>query len=230
MGYLHILSEDDSDDLFYRGCVEKILGRDFQSSSFRVRTGGGLSEVRKKLPIFLRGLQHSGHVDDVYFIVAMDNDRSRVHPEHQLRLDQSKASKLPRREQDKLCRYCELHQQVCNVLGGLECSDWVIPGVIAVPVEMLESWLLLISNPDCYQSEETLPLFSKKSAMLARHYFASSQPPNQLKDLVLEERDRLGLLSNQDYCLHCVEQLDPDALAQVSPSFAHFKQQVEAWV
>jgi hypothetical protein len=37
MNYLYILSEDESDDFFYKGCVEKITGEHFELIPRRIR-------------------------------------------------------------------------------------------------------------------------------------------------------------------------------------------------
>lgn len=91
---------------------------------------------------------------------------------------------------------------------------------------MLESWLLLI----CGHPAGTLPLFAKKSQVLARQFYASQPPPDQLKNLCNQERQNRGALSMGEFCLECaVDLLDPEVLAQKSSSFAQFKEQLEKW-
>ena len=51
-----------------------------------------------------------------------------------------------------------------SILG--ERHEWPIPGAIAVPVEMLESWLLLISDGEKHQDEASLPPFARKDQKL----------------------------------------------------------------
>jgi len=174
----------------------------------------------------MQQITYSDQVDDTYFVASLDNDRSQIHPEHISRLDPGKVSRLPKKEQNKPCRYCELEQTINAELG----AERPIPGAIAVPVEMLESWLLLISNPTEYRDEASLPLFARKTAPLAKKYFASHSPPPQLKELKKLEKERLALASNSDYCLYCAEALEPEELAERSPIFALFKEQVERWL
>ncbi|MEZ5478392.1 MAG: hypothetical protein R3E95_13205 [Thiolinea sp.] len=216
MGYLYILSEDDIDDFFYQGCIEKILGRNFQVIPQRIRRGGGLSALRRALPVFLQTIRHTGNVEDTYFLVALDNDRSRAHPLHQAVLEPERTRRFPAGERDKPCRFCDIEQTVTHAFQT-ERTDWPIAGALVVPVEMLESWQLLIGNPALYQEEAALPLFAEKTAALARNYYASRAVPDQLKDLVRLERRRLNVHSSEDFCLYCVEQLEPARLAQVSP-------------
>ena len=227
MSFLYVISEDDSDDLFYELCVERITGKQFAVDSRRLRRGGGIAAARRMLALILKQIKYIGPVDDTYFVVSLDNDRCRVHPEHQSPLDPNKISRLPKHERDKPCRFCELRHLVIETLGPEE--SWSIKGAIGVPVQMLESWLLLISNPDAYSEESQLPLFSRRTKPLAREYYRPRQPPAQLKDLREVEKARLGIEATEEYCLYCVEQLDPDDLSARSSSFSLFRAQVLAW-
>lgn len=217
MGYLYLLSEDDNDDAFYHRCVERLTGKSLELIPTRLRRGGGLSEVRSMARLFFKNIAYTGYVEDTYFVIAVDNDRSPVHPTH---------ARLPHlRGQDarKQCRYCELDHLVTNILGE-DRSAWPIPGAIAVPVEMLESWLLLIVNP----SLSPLPIFAYRNQPSAKQYYGNQVPP-QLKDLRNEARQQLGMGSNLEFCQHCAEHLAPTVLSQLSESFAQFKAQVDSW-
>ena len=221
MNYLHILSESDNDDLFFKGCLERITGRSFDfASRRRLRKGGGIAEVRRKGPVLLRQIKYTGPVDDTFFLIALDNDRSPVHPEHKSR------HRLSGQDRRKRCRFCELEALVQDILGPRE--KWPIPGAVAVPVEMIESWLLLIVNPDTHGNEASLPIFSTKEHAQALRYYAPGAPPDQLKDLTTSERRALGL-DTPAFREHCVHVLDPEDLAERAPSFALFKGQVDAW-
>ncbi|WP_456427130.1 hypothetical protein [Rhodocaloribacter sp.] len=221
MNYLYILSESDNDDLFFKGCIERITGRSFEIIPYRLRKGGGIPEVRGKGPVLLRQIKHTGPVDDTFFLIALDNDRSPVHPEHKSR------HRLSRQDRRKRCRFCELETLVHGILGPRE--EWPIPGAVAVPVEMLESWLLLIVNPEVHKNEASLPIFSTKEHAQALRYYAPGAPPDQLKDLTTSERRALGLETTRDFLKHCTHALDPEDLAERAPSFALFKVQVDAW-
>ena len=94
---------------------------------------------------------------------------------------------------------------------------------------MIESWLLLICNSEKYQNEASLPIFSKKDNALAKLYYAPKKPGDQLKDLRENERTRLDIESNRNFCTYCAENLSPVVLQKISGSFALLKEQVDAW-
>ena len=221
--FLYLLSEDDNDDFFYHLCLEKLTGRTFYLDSVRLRKGGGIGEVRKKLPFLLERFRYSGSNQDIFFFLALDNDRSRQHPNHQTSLEPARIKRLPKREQNKACRYCELEREITSLLG----QPWSVRGAIAIPVEMLESWLLLIC--DQRLREEALPIFSEQTQALCVDYFSPVPPPEQLKDLCANEMKKLAFSKKDEFYLHCVEALDAQDLASRSPSFALFLKQIEDW-
>jgi len=221
MNYLYLITEDDNDDLFFEGCLERLTGLTFQLdyTRRRLRKGGGLKEARRMLRLVLQELQRSGTQADVYLVVAIDNDRAVVHPGHETRSTRAAV------ERPKPCRFCEL-QQVLAEAWGTDQAQWPVKAAIAVPAEMLESWLLLI----CGHPPESLPFFARKADTTAARYYAPHQPPNQLKDLCLIEMKQASLQTIADFCLECaVNRLEPDELAAQSLSFAAFKRQVEEW-
>lgn len=227
MIFLYLLSEDDNDDLFYEECVSKIIGRSVKVLGRRLRKGGGITSVRRAIKYILRSINNSGPVEDTFFAIALDNDRSLHHPNHENPLKESRAKALPNFEREKACRHCQLVKAIEDELGPRE--TWPIQGAVAVPREMLESWLLLICNPDKYEHEAKLPLFAEKSKSLAKKYYNSKAPPEQLKDLRALEKSRIGISDSFDFCFHCCDQLEPERLAELSPSFALFKAQVDRW-
>lgn len=223
--WVYILSESDYDDLFYTLCLETMTKQGYHLISRRMRPGSGISSVRRSIRLLLKDIVHTGRVEQTFFVIALDNDRCPVHPQHE---QIPHIHKLPDREQHKQCRFCEIEQSVQDILGkNRHC--WPIQGAIAVPVQMLESWLLLICNQDTYKDERALPLFAWKSQTLAQRYYAPEQPDDQLKDLKEREKVRLQLTSEEDFCLYCIEHLVPETLARIAPGFALFKQQVEEW-
>ena len=179
-----------------------------------------LRELRSKSRILLGQIKHTGFVADTFFLIALDNDRSPVHPTHERRAG------LSRKERQKDCRYCEINSVIRSILG--ERDEWPIPGAIAVPVEMLESWLLLICNAQTYQDEASLPPFATKEGKLARDFYAPRKSPDQLKDLCDLEKNNLDI-GTDGFIAYCVGRLDPDDLAARAPSFALFRRQVDAW-
>jgi hypothetical protein len=222
--YVYILSEDDNDDLFYQGCLNKITGIIHEFVPLRLRKGGGIAEVRKKLPILLRTIQYSGHIENAWFLLALDNDRSPTHPNH---IKPADFSKLSKSDQKKNCRYCEIEKAVVEKLGS-DRQSWPMKGAIAVPVQMLETWLLLIANPNQYVDEQQLPIFAEQNSASARDYYKSN-PSKQLKDLKKDERQRLEISADRQLCEYCAEQLNPADLSQRSPSFKQFMDEVMAW-
>ncbi|MGD1861828.1 MAG: hypothetical protein ACFB0E_17885 [Leptolyngbyaceae cyanobacterium] len=191
----------------------------------RIRKGGGIGAVRQALTPFLNAIKYSGSVESTYFLISVDNDRRPLHPEH---LQRDDFKQLSKKEQTDPCRRCEIEGKIQAKLGK-DQSTWPISGAIAIPVEMLESWLLLICDPAKYGTEAKLPVFSDKNKASATKYYGSKKKvPDQLKDLVDSERQTLGQ-SKQEFYRHCASILDPDALAQVSLSFAQFLSQVISW-
>ncbi|MEM7130219.1 MAG: hypothetical protein AAF702_28065 [Chloroflexota bacterium] len=220
MNYLYLLTEDDNDDLFYEGCVEKLTGKSYSVLNRRIRKGSGISAVRSSLRLLLQDIRRTGHLENTFFLVAIDNDRAPVHPKH------PQIEGLSRSDRSKQCRVCEL-QEVLNVELDTDRSEWPIRGAIAIPVEMLESWLLLI----CGHRSDTLPFFGRKAQTIAKKYYSPKSPPDQLKDLCNQEIQNSSVGSMAEFCLTCAtDLLDPDDLATKSPSFAHFKTQIETWI
>ena len=222
--FLYLLSEDDNDDFFYKACLEKIHDCEYEIIPTRLRRGGGIGEVRKALPLFLNTINNMGFVESTFFLIAVDNDRRPLHPIHA----RDDFDRLPPKEQRDSCRYCEIEGRIQEKLG-LAREQWPICGAIAVPVEMLESWLLLICNPNKYKLEAELPIFSEKTKEQAKTYYGTPKNvPPQLKELVDAERKDLGH-SKREFYEHCAHRLVPESLATVSPSFSHFLDQVQSW-
>ena len=220
MNYLYLITEDDNDDLFFEGCLEKLTGLTFQvdSTRRRLRKGGGIKEARRMLRLVLQEIRRFGVQENIYLVVAIDNDRAPEHPLHQ----QIKGLNVT--EQRMTCRFCELLQIIEDDLGKAP-SQWPIRGAIAVPVQMLESWLLL----SCGHDPDSLPIFARKVQPIAEQYYAPRQPTDQLKDLCKLEFQQGANLSMAEFCMTCAYHLDADRLAQLSPSFANFKTQIESW-
>lgn len=221
MNYLYLLTEDDNDDLFFEACLEKLTGLSFQldNTRIRMRKGAGIAETRRMLRLVLQDLQRAGKQKNTYLVVTVDNDRAALHPHHTARHE------LTAVEKPKACRFCEL-QRAITELWGNNPAQWPVQVAIAVPVEMLESWLLLI----CGHPPETLPIFGTKAQPTTARYFAPHQPPDQLKDLCQVEMTRAAIKAKAEFYLDCAaSRLDPAKLAAQSPSFADFKQQVKRW-
>ncbi len=221
MAFLYLLSESDNDDAFFKACVERLTGRTLELVSRRLRRGGGLSELRSKSRILLGQIKHTGYVEETFFLIALDNDRSPVHPTHERR------SGLSIKEKQKTCRFCEIDEVIRSILG--ERDEWPIPGAVAVPVEMLESWLLLICHGEKHRDEASLPPFARQDQKRARDFYAPKKPPDQLKDLCDLEKQERGIDTTLEFVVDCAGRLDPDDLAARAPSFALFKRQLDSW-
>jgi hypothetical protein len=211
MARVYILSEDDFDDQVYVYVLETLLGARVDPIPLRLRRGGGVGEVRKKLPLLLAAIRRAGPIDDTYFVVSLDNDRVPEHEQH-----------APRAHG---CRHCELDDAIRLAMP----DGWPIPGAVAVPVQMIEAWLLLMYDPARYVREATLPQCGRRDQAVARGIYGA-EPPPQLKDLVEMDQRASGSSTKSDFALACVLRLDPDGLAVRSPSFAHFRRQVSSWL
>lgn len=212
MCYLYLLSESDTDDLFYESLAERITGKNFEVIPIRARRGTGSGTINRLARRILISIQHTGHSDDTYFLFSIDNDRA-----PQFDDDALPAQELPASEQGKANRHQTLHQMAHKVLGS-DRSQWPVKGAIAVPVEMLESWILL----GCTEiAAKDLPIFSRTSSPLAKQYFAPHEPPPQLKDLAADLRKSRGIESNAEFFLCCAtEWINMERLAEQSRSFA----------
>ena len=224
MKTLYLLTEDDTDDLFYLSCAEKIACQVFTPVSRRMRKGTGLGAVRASLKLALQEISRMQVGSGVHFLIAMDNDRA----PHALAADAvpvSQRARLSKADSHKSDRYAGLLAALDASLGG-DRSKWQIPVAIAIPVEMIESWLLLIARGG---EAHDLPRFARQDSPSAHHYHQGVPPP-QLKD----RRDLIhvedGFDGKNDWVLHLVfNKLDPADLAQRSPSFELFKQWLDAW-
>ena len=221
---LYLLTEDDNDDLFFELCAERISGKSFcPVEPRRIRKNGGINEVRKKLPAFLNDIKKSAGMD-AYFIIALDNDRA---PEHLFDEDQklihNQISGLSKRDASKQCRVCEIETRI-QELWGYDLSKWPAKGAIAVPVQMLESWILIALDPSC---AEDLPIFAEKSQSSAKNFYNGS-PPDQLKDLCDQYRYQKNMTKGE-FVLDVAENMDLDKVDQASSSFSQFRNQVITW-
>lgn len=218
MNTLAILAEDDSDEIFYEACAERITGLSFEKvDSLRIRKNGGISAVRTALPAFLNDLKGLSQMGNAYFIIALDNDRAPEHPDH------TKIEGLSRRDRSQRCRFCKLNSAITEVFGH-DQNRWPAKGAIAVPVQMLESWILLAIEP----SRGELPLFSRKNSSSARVFY-SGAPPDQLKDLCKAAKNEVGIESNSEFFLDVAGRLEIEEVCVESPSFQSFKEQLDSW-
>lgn len=221
MSYLHLLSESENDDLFYEALAERIVGTAFEVIPVRTRRGERLRTVLQLARMLFLKLKRTGAVDDTFFLVAIDNDRA-----PQFDDDAQPNSSLPETDRKKQNRHRSLLRIAQDVLGN-ELDKWPIRGAVAVPVEMLESWILLGCK---WCRAEDLPIFATSDRPGAKAYYAPHQPPPQLKDLVHCVRAKLGMGSVQEFLLFCAtEAIDLEELSTTSRSFRFFLEDLRDW-
>ena len=61
MTHVYVLSEDDFDDQVYVYLLETLLSVHVELIPLRLRRGGGIGEVRKKLPLLLSEIRRTGN-------------------------------------------------------------------------------------------------------------------------------------------------------------------------
>lgn len=221
MPFLYVLTESDYDSSFYHRCIEKITKISFDLTPTITRKTGGFSEVKMYLKIFLQQMKYTGKMKDAFFLIAVDNDRSPEHPNHE------KIEGLSKKESSNKCRFCYVKDKVEEIFGK-EKSSWPVKGAIVIPVQMLESWLILICSSN--KNENSLPLFSKKKSIIAKKYYAKQEVPNQLKELCQIEKFNLSINSKEEFYSYCIENLDLNDLATRSSSFDLFQKQIIEWM
>ncbi|MFT5471066.1 MAG: hypothetical protein ACI8UO_006199 [Verrucomicrobiales bacterium] len=212
MPFVYIVAEDKADMRFYVACTEKITGSPLEYEHIVSRKGSGIGMARKMARHMLRMARAAADGGDVFWIAALDNDRAPQHPDGA----QPTAGKLPKKDRSKANRYDELLE---------EAGDAISFGAIAVPVEMIESWVL-----QALSSDETLklPIFAKQNSPSAREFHGGNPPP-QLKDRAKEAMRNHDAESWPDFLLDVAAKLDPDALSGHSRSFRLFRDAVAAW-
>lgn len=218
--WLWLLAESDLDEAFFEGCAQAITGRSFRAQSRRLRKGSGIGAVRASLTLMLNAILRTGALDDTFFIAAMDNDRAPQHP-----TGVRPPGPLSRFDRNKQNRHRELLGAAEAILGP-DRSQWPIPGAIAVPVEMIETWALLISDP--LQHQDRLPIFAAADSASAKDYHGGTPAP-QLKDLVEQLCAARGMSKADLFLDHACSAFDADDLAERAPSFALFLADLRAW-
>ena len=226
MSILYVVSESDNDAVFYALCAEKLTGRTFSLSSMKNRKGDGVEAVKLQLKYAVKMVRNAARGgEQVSFIAAMDNDRA-PHAENTAQpgatgtgLDRAR---LTLKERNRAARLAWMIITVESVLG-INRAAWGFPIALAVPVEMLESWIVRARRPE---QPQPMPHFSKADSDRARQYYRPTEPPPQWKDLIATEK---GGEEMRDFLARVVRELDAEALAGRSPSFRMFKDWLDAW-
>jgi hypothetical protein len=215
--YLYILCEGELDEMFYERIAERVTGETFQSDEeFRVRQGSNWKTAIATAQLLLNRFKGWKTPQEVAVIIAVDNDRAPGHPG-----GRAYPRPLPKADQKKESRYPKLAALVKESLGE-DPQQWPVKVALAVPVEMIESWVLTLLDPD----REELPVFSEASGELARQYY-EGKPPPQLKDLRDEEAAKRGL--SRDELFWAAAGSDLGTGASVSPSLQLFLNDLKSW-
>ena len=215
---LYILCEAETDEMFYECLAERVTGMTFlPAPDFRNRQGGDWKSVLALARLVLNWFGNLPGKQDIALIIAVDNDRAPGHPG-----SSPLARPLCGSDLKKAPRYPALRQLLFDKLGE-DRSRWPVDVALAVPVEMMESWLLLLLDP----MRPELPLFSEADSASARNYYGAA-PPAQLKDLTkaAAREQRLTLFELFWTGAH---QGDLKQLAARLPSFALFEAELLAW-
>lgn len=227
MNVLYIAAESDLDAGFYKLCAERVTGLGFADDlveTLRVRKRSGVDAVKKFLRDQLRVAHSRAKAGEaVHFIASMDNDRA-PHPENEKRLSRSA---LCEEEQERQSRLEWIKQAAISVLGE-NAIVWPVKVAFAVPVEMIESWIIQILDSEL--DEKALPHFSLADSQRARLYYNRPDPPEQCKDRVKTLHEQSGLASRDEFYLSVVLAMEPDHLASRCHSFAIFKQGLDGWI
>jgi hypothetical protein len=191
--------EDDTDEDVFRILLTRIWGAEVtpDETAYRIPRGGWTQALRLA-PIIARAAYRNG-LDGALF--AIDNDGAA--PTHLV----THGDVIPG------CRFCEL-RAAAKVQEPL---SWPRPGlpvlryVFAVPVQALETWLLLAKGHDFKGESETLGRDPAGRAKLKKLLYRMEQP----------DRDTM-----RKAALPIAESLDVAALEKTSPSFAAFLTQL----
>jgi len=218
MPFIYIVAESEGDALFYLTCAERIHGTAFDFKFCESRRGSGIAQARRMLRYMLADVRNShGGGPGIFWIAAIDNDRAPQHPNGARPL-----GTLTSADQRKTNRYTEL-------LAEASSQHVTDTGAIAVPVEMIESWVLQALSPGALLD---LPAFSEQEASLAITYYRvnhHSSPPPQLKDLAHAAMRQRGCQNWYEFLIEVAGQLDATGLAQQSRSFALFRDDLLRW-
>ncbi len=221
MSLLYIVSESGNDAVFYALCAERITGREFTPVPMENRKGDGEAAVRMQLKYALRQARAAaGGVEPVCFIAAMDNDRSPHEETHGL-----DRTCLIAQERGRANRKLWMQEMIDTVLGQNRAL-WPMPVALAVPVEMIESWIFRARRD---AEPQPMPYFSEADSARARLYYAPAEPPPQWKDLVAELQSECGHADKRAFYTQVAQELDAETLAARSESFRLFKAWLDEW-
>lgn len=222
MRILYILSESDYDAGFYRLCAERISGHDFEDDhvvAYKISEIGGKAAVKQWIHLALKTAKSLAGGAQAFFIGAIDNDRT-PHPENKERINRRKLFPEELREPSRL----EWLEKAASRALGPNRNAWPVHVALAVPVEMIESWILLVLDPEIH-----LPIFAKANSASAKKYYGKQNPLPQLKNLRDDWHKKLAMPSPDDFLTHVALEMDPEDLASRSQSFCLFMEWLDRW-
>jgi hypothetical protein len=157
--HLHILSEGADDEMFYEHLAEVVTGKVFAlSTEYPLRHGANWKTALANARMLLSRFRHWKEKQDIAVIIAVDNDRAPQHPGGRVY-----PQPLPPSDLKKPARYTAILSMVEEYLGK-DPHQWPVAVALAVPVEMIESWVLTLLDPQC----EELPPFAEASKKTAQ--------------------------------------------------------------
>ncbi len=216
--WLYILCEGELDEMFYERIAERTLNIRFTSSpDLRVRRGSNWKTALAAARLLISKVKHWQSPQAVGIIIAVDNDRCPGHPG-----TTPYPKPLPAHDRKKGPRYPELRKVVEEALGP-DRSQWPVDVAFAVPVEMIESWVLTLLDPS---KAASLPPFAASTQHTAREYYGKNPPP-QLKEL----RDAEAAKNNEDLLqlFWRAAEADLEAASAASRSLAMFLEDLKQW-
>lgn len=230
MSLLYLAGESDADEDFCASCAGKLTGIVFNRIPLRNRKGDGVQAVKKQMKNAVKMARAmAGGPEPVAFIAIMDNDRA-PHPENSAL--PSAGTGLDRgllleEERDLPERAGWMLDVVEEVLKA-DRSKWPIAVALAIPVEMIESWIVRSLRE---QVPQPMPHFSTSGSRGVLEYYHQTvgAAPPQWKDLADEEQSKRGFSDKREFHRHVVKNLDAEALASRSLSFRMFKEWLDRW-
>lgn len=217
---LCILSESGRDEMFYERIAERVLNESFMAIDLPVmvktQRNAPWKEVLNLAQKTIKRLQHWEGQQHMALIIAVDNDRAPGHPGAK-----PPARTLPPHDDKKAPRYPAL-QALLQTQFGQDRAAWPMDIALAVPVEMIESWVLILLSP----SRTELPIFAEADQSSAITYY-NGHPPRQLKDLCQQEADAAN--ESRDQLFDRAAEQDLTAAEAASPSLKMFTEELRLW-
>lgn len=204
--------------MFYERLCERLTGLSFfRPDEFRTRSGANWKTAIVAARLLMERFVRFTAPQEIAVLIAIDNDRAPGHPGCR-----NYPQPLPAHDRKKEPRFPKLQAMVNENLGA-DPAQRCVQAVIAMPVEMIESWLLLLLDPS--RADNDLPPFAEADSAIAREYYGK-QPPPQLKDLREAERS-IRNVDLETLFFDAADAGDLDGLTTASESFAVFRKEVE---